>query len=123
MRDPAMSRYRAALFDGERLQACIFIGPDCKLPPRDWLVQLFRKDRLESRERAALLSGAPGANQEDQGRIVCACFGVGENTIRKAVRDRGLTTPEAVGEVLKAGTNCGSCVAELRALIAETRSA
>ncbi len=37
----AVSTCRAALFDGERLEACIFIGPDFQLSERDWLVRLF----------------------------------------------------------------------------------
>jgi hypothetical protein len=36
-----------------------------------------------------------------------------------AIREQGLTTPEAIGAALKAGTNCGSCVPELRQLIAQ----
>ena len=34
-----------------------------------------------------------------------------------AIRDRGLTTPAELGEALRAGTDCGSCIPEIRALI------
>jgi assimilatory nitrate reductase catalytic subunit len=48
---------------------------------------------------------------------VCACFNVGEKTIRKAIQEQGLKTVEAIGHCLQAGTNCGSCVPELRSLL------
>ncbi len=119
MFDSAANRYRAARIVDGRLESCIFIGPDCHLPPRDWLVQLFAKDRLDQQERLRVLAGTPGKGQEDIGPIVCSCFGVGRNTLVKAIQ-AGATTPEALGERLQAGTNCGSCVPELRALIEET---
>jgi assimilatory nitrate reductase catalytic subunit len=43
---------------------------------------------------------------------------VGRNALREAIAAGGLASPEAVGAALKAGTGCGSCVPELRALIA-----
>jgi assimilatory nitrate reductase catalytic subunit len=48
-------------------------------------------------------------------RAVCACFKVGESQIRSAVA-AGATLP-TLQEELKCGTNCGSCVPELRRLI------
>ncbi len=119
--DAAAGHYRgAALLDG-RLEYCVFIAPDHELPPRSWLAGLFKRPSLDSPERASLLAGRPGRGQEDQGRLVCACFGVGVNTLIKAIRQDGLTSPEQVGAALQAGTNCGSCVPELRKLIAQTQ--
>lgn len=66
--------------------------------------------------------GKPPAGQEDVGRIVCACFSVGVNTIVNAIRQQGLTTPEQIGQALKAGTNCGSCVPELKTLLTTTET-
>jgi len=102
-----------------RLQACLFVAPTHELPLRNWLAGLFAVQELGTAERASLLAGRPGGGQRDCGRIVCACFGVGLNTLTTAIRERGLTTPEAIGATLKAGTNCGSCVPELRQLIAQ----
>jgi assimilatory nitrate reductase catalytic subunit len=48
-------------------------------------------------------------------RSVCACFKVGESEIRSAVA-RGATLP-SLQKTLKCGTNCGSCVPELRRLV------
>ena len=113
--------YRGIRLVGERLESCIFIAPDHALPPRNWLAGLFEKNRLDPDERRSLLIGRPASGQEDTGRIICSCFGVGENTLCKAIQSQGLKTPEDIGRQLKAGTNCGSCIPELKALIAAVR--
>ncbi len=114
--DTATRRYRAARLAAGRLESCIFIGPDSVLPPRDWLASLLAKGVLDSATRASLLAGTPLNGVADCGRQICACFGVGENTIRSAMAD-GCVSVRAVGQRLKAGTNCGSCVPEIRALL------
>ena len=68
-------------------------------------------------ERAALLAGAP-LKGGDAGPTVCACFSVGRNTLLKAIRG-GCLTPQAVTAKLRAGGNCGSCLPEIRTLIAD----
>ena len=113
--DSAKNHYRAARLVEGRLESCVFIGPDENLPVRDWLTTLFDQPKLSNSERASLLSGRPPADQEDFGKTVCSCFNVGEKTIRKAIVEHGLKTPEELGELLKAGTNCGSCIPELQA--------
>jgi assimilatory nitrate reductase catalytic subunit len=47
---------------------------------------------------------------------VCACFSVGAATIATAVKS-GCATVAAVGQKVKAGTNCGSCRPEIARLI------
>jgi len=117
MRDPAQQGYRAAQFREGRLERCVFVGPGPDLPPRDWLIGLFAKPELALRERLRALAGSPARAGDDAGELVCSCFNVGRNAICRAVRTLGLRTPEAIGEHLNAGTNCGSCIPELRALI------
>lgn len=120
--DTAGGSYRAARFVDGRLESSLFIGRDHHLPSHDWVASLFRAERIEARDRMWLLAGEPGPGRSDAGRIVCACFSVGVNTLIEAIRSDGLSSPEAIGAALQAGTNCGSCVPELRALIAETRA-
>jgi assimilatory nitrate reductase catalytic subunit len=120
--DQAAKRYRAARLTNGQLESCIFIGPDPQLPPREWLAGLFTLDRLDDRTRASLLTGTAPAGQADTGKIVCSCFAVGENAIRGAIAG-GCGSVEAIGQRLKAGTNCGSCVPEIRVLLsAEDRA-
>ncbi|MEW8382005.1 MAG: molybdopterin-dependent oxidoreductase [Candidatus Thiodiazotropha taylori] len=119
MMDSAGGQYRGVSVNDGQLQSCLFIGPDHNLPKRDWLVQLFAKKHLSRQERLRLLAGAPMNAQEDAGKTVCACFGVGLNTLVSAIEDQGLQTTQAIGEKLKAGTNCGSCLSEINRLIKE----
>jgi assimilatory nitrate reductase catalytic subunit len=116
--DNAARRYRAARLTNGRLESCIFIGPDPQLPPRDWLASLFALESLDAATRAGILAGIPPKGQKEAGKQVCACFGVGEATICDAIRN-GCASVEALGARLKAGTNCGSCVPELKTLLAQ----
>jgi assimilatory nitrate reductase catalytic subunit len=117
-RDAAMGRYRAACLEDGRLEAVFFIAPDQRLPEREWLASLFDKPKLETAELAGLLAArSRNGSVSDTGRTVCACFNVGEKTILNAIQTQGLKTVEAVGQCLKAGTNCGSCVPEIRRLL------
>lgn len=68
-------------------------------------------------ERHGLLSGRDLA-RPSVGKIVCSCFSVGENTIAEAIEKQGCSTPGELGRVLKCGTNCGSCIPELKTLLA-----
>ena len=121
--DSTQLNYRGARIIDGRLDAVIIIGPGYNLPPRDWLVALFKKQRLEPTERARLLRGTPPRGERDAGAIVCSCFSVGANTLTRAIREQRLQTPEEIGAALRAGTNCGSCVPELRRLIVDAMEA
>ena len=123
LHDSTQLQYRAARIVDGRLDAVLIISPDHDLPARDWLVGLFERERLEDADRMHLLRGTPPSGQQDVGAIVCSCFSVGVNTLTRAISDQGLETPEALGEALSAGTNCGSCLPELRRLITDVRQA
>jgi assimilatory nitrate reductase catalytic subunit len=116
--DVAAGIYRAAHIVDDRLDACIYVSlrPN-QLPARNWLGSLFTQQSLEESERAALLAGRPPGARVDPGRLVCSCFGVGRNTILRAIEERGLTDARQVGACLRAGTNCGSCLPEINALL------
>ncbi len=109
--------YRAVQLVDERIEACLFVSPRPDLPSRAWLAGLFDVPRLSERERAAVLAGRPADPAADGGAPVCVCFGVGRNAIEAAVA-RGCHDARAIGTALRAGTNCGSCVPEIKRLIA-----
>lgn len=118
-RDVRAGVYRAAgLLDG-RVMAVFFLGTDPALPDRRWLGELFTADALSPAQRRTLLAGRQAQAGPDPGPTVCACFGVGRNTICRAIASQGLQSPEAIGTALRAGTNCGSCVPELGKLLAQ----
>jgi assimilatory nitrate reductase catalytic subunit len=49
-------------------------------------------------------------------------FGVGRHVIQAAIAD-GCTDPAAIGGRIGAGSQCGSCIPELRRLIAAAAAA
>ena len=116
--DASAGLYRAVLIENERVQSCIFVSPRADLPARAWLAGLFAKKKLAEADRVSLMLGEPVGGVVDAGPTVCSCFGVGRNTIAEAIRKHGLKTPGEVTARLKAGGNCGSCVPEIRSLIA-----
>ena len=80
---------------------------------------LFAADALSDDQRRMLLSGKSIDGLANAGPIVCACFGVGRNTICDAIAG-GAQSAAEIGARLKAGTNCGSCIPEMKRLIAQT---
>jgi assimilatory nitrate reductase catalytic subunit len=113
--------YRAASFAGERIEACVFVGPGHDAGDWDVVKGLFATDALSDDQRRVLLSGRAAEGGASAGPIVCACFGVGRNTICDAIAS-GARTPSAIGAKLKAGTNCGSCIPEMKRLIAQAET-
>ncbi|MDX8454947.1 molybdopterin-dependent oxidoreductase [Mesorhizobium sp. VK9D] len=114
--------YRAAVIDdgGAMAEALLVAAPD-QLPARDWLVSLLAtRQKLSTADRHALLSGRSPVPMPAIGRVVCACFHIGANQLASAVAS-GCDSLEAIGSTLRAGTNCGSCRSEIRAIIGKGR--
>jgi assimilatory nitrate reductase catalytic subunit len=114
--DLKKQRYRVAIIKNDQLDAVVFVAPNYELPTRTWLSSLFTEYPLSDEARSNLLAGKPGADQPDVGPLVCACFGVGENTIKEAIKCGESKSVEDIGKQLKAGTNCGSCIPEIKKL-------
>ena len=76
---------------------------------------------MAAHEATALLAGA--AAGADPGPLVCACFGVGQRAILAALAEGRASCTGSLGRLLKAGTNCGSCLPELEALLTARRTA
>ena len=114
--DPRKAMFRYAGILHGQLAACIFFGPPgADFPGVEQAKSLLGKD-ISAMERIALLAGASG-RMGATAKIVCACFSVSQDTITAAIRDDGLTTPAQIGARVKAGTNCGSCIPELKKLL------
>jgi assimilatory nitrate reductase catalytic subunit len=117
--DEHTGSYRAAAFSGETLELCLFTGPAHEvLPSTAPLKAAFRQGVLSRVERIALLSGCGTGHGEPEGATICACFGVRLGAIQAAIA-AGAVTAGAIGERLRAGTNCGSCQPELRRILRE----
>ena len=110
--------FRAASFAGDRIETCLFVGPARDAGDWDVVKTLFAADSLSNDQRRMLLSGQSADGLASAGPVVCACFGVGRSTILAAIA-AGACTPAEIGVKLKAGTNCGSCIPEMKRLIAQ----
>jgi assimilatory nitrate reductase catalytic subunit len=111
--------FRAAAFTGGRIETCLFVGPARDAGDWDVVKTLFAADALGDDQRRMLLSGKSADGLASCGPIVCACFGVGRTTICDAIAG-GARSAAEIGVQLKAGTNCGSCIPELKRLVAQT---
>ncbi|MEH2312329.1 MAG: Fe-S cluster assembly protein NifU [Nostoc sp.] len=56
-------------------------------------------------------------DDDDEGALVCSCFGISEAKIRRVVLENNLTGAEEVTNYVKAGGGCGSCLANIDDII------
>jgi assimilatory nitrate reductase catalytic subunit len=114
--DAHLGTHNFALVEDRRLVFALFVSPEPVAVSRQWAAgQLVATH--EPATRARLLAGRPSADMPDTGAIVCSCHSVGANAITDAVVSGGCLTVDQIGEALKAGTNCGSCRAEIKEII------
>ena len=111
--DARRGTMRLALVQDGLVMAALFVARSPVAVARGHLVA-----QIGRAPAPGLLAGYAGHGAPDAGPIICACFNVGAHTISRAITDHGLMTVEAVGAMVQAGTNCGSCRPEIRALIA-----
>ncbi len=109
--------YRVAAFAQGRLEGCLFIGPAAATPPWDAVKEMFAADALAPPQRRMVLSAKSADGLTDAGPTVCSCFGVGLNAIRRALSSGAAANVDEIGKALRAGTNCGSCLPELRRIV------
>lgn len=64
----------------------------------------------------------PEAHEDDDGKLICQCFGISEPKIRRAIAENNLLEVEQVTSYVKAGGGCGSCLADIEDLIASVRA-
>jgi NifU-like protein len=58
---------------------------------------------------------------EDEGEVICQCFGVTDKLIEKVVAEHSLSTVEEVTHYTKAGGGCGACHERIEQAIARAR--
>lgn len=115
LNDPATGHYRRAALDKDgRLLAWLAIGETLPVCDVDWLADCFADDA--DIQHMAILAGQPADAGPDLGPVICSCFQVRQKTIEGVVEE-GADSVEAIGKGCQAGTNCGSCIPELRGLL------
>ncbi|WP_414527168.1 Fe-S cluster assembly protein NifU [Nodularia chucula] len=63
----------------------------------------------------------PSHDDEEEGALICSCFGITEAKIRRAVLENHLTDAEQVTNYVKAGGGCGSCLATIDDIIRDVK--
>ncbi|MZR62014.1 nitrate reductase [Alcanivorax sp. DP30] len=115
LNDPSTGHYRRAALDaGGKLIAWLAIGESLPLCDVEWLASCFAG--VEDVQPLSILAGQPADAGPDLGPVICSCHQVRQKTIEASVEE-GADTVEAIGLCCKAGTNCGSCIPELRGLL------
>lgn len=115
-RDAKRGICKRALMEEGRLLGVRLTG---ETVARDWLKEIIAQGGDAESLRPWLFAplSAPPAGQIQRGRIVCNCMDVSEQEIMAEFRS-GLDLA-AMQAKLKCGTQCGSCVPELKRLVAQ----
>ena len=87
------------------------------LPPEKMHCSVMGREALDA--AIANYHGKSYEQAHDDGELVCHCFGVGVNKIKKAVWENHLTTVEEVTNYTKAGGGCQSCHMRIEEIIDE----
>jgi assimilatory nitrate reductase catalytic subunit len=109
--------YRVAAFARGRLEGCLFVGPAQAAPQWDAVKHMFASEELAAAQRRMVLAGRSADGLPEAGPVICSCFGVGLNVIRGTLRSGAAANVEEIGKALRAGTNCGSCLPELKRIV------
>jgi assimilatory nitrate reductase catalytic subunit len=114
--DPRRAIFRYAGLVQGQLAGCVFFAP----PGQDFAGIEQAKNLLgkevSAMDRISLLAGLQ-AQSAAASQTICACFSVSEAEITAAIAEQGCRSPAEIGKALKAGTNCGSCIPEIKKLL------
>ncbi|MFT6275393.1 MAG: assimilatory nitrate reductase catalytic subunit, partial [Halioglobus sp.] len=106
---------RFICYSDQHLELVIYSNRDKQaLPTPIWLQGLVEM-ALQGESYWSLLAGE-AYQQRASGRRICSCFKVSEKRIIEAI-EGGAQSVEELGQTLHCGTNCGSCIPELSALL------
>ena len=61
-------------------------------------------------------------HEDDEGTLICTCYGITEPKVRRVIIENDLTTVEQVTNYVKAGGGCGSCLAGIEDILTEVRA-
>ena len=120
--DPAQGIYRAAAFIDGEFDGCLSIGPGDSALRWDGLTALI----LAGAPQDGSSSFTPSVSatiEDNDGPMVCACIGVGLETIRTCLRAGHAASVADVSKATGAGSSCGSCLPELKRIVAREKRA
>ncbi len=87
------------------------------LPPQKMHCSVMGREALE----AAIKNYETGdcADRSLEDKVLCTCYGVSENEVRRVAIENQLTTVEEVTNFTKAGGGCGKCREKIQAILDE----
>ncbi len=115
MHDSRAGAHRWLVMKDSRPTGLLFVAREPVLASRALLCAEFEKS--EPRDARALLAGRAPAGVLDRGRTICVCHGVGAREIEAALVAHDGADANAIGQLTKAGTGCGSCRPEIQRIV------
>ena len=89
------------------------------LPKEKMHCSVMGRDALHA--AIACYRGEPAPEEELEGELVCQCFGVTDEQIKRVVKENNLSTIEEVTNFTKAGGGCELCHDKIEQLIVQVR--
>ena len=92
------------------------------LPEEKMHCSVMGQEALEvaiAKYRGGPLPGHDHAHPDMEGEVVCKCFGITDQFLKKVIKENDLHTADQVTHFTKAGGGCGGCVPKIKELIAE----
>ncbi len=111
--DKAKRYYKKCIVQNDRLVGAILLGDKSEFLEFKELIQ--NKTEL-SDKRNELLRGSRSTTEAVVGKLVCSCNNVGEGNIEKAIKS-GCKDFTELCKKTGAGTGCGSCKPEVKAIL------
>jgi len=109
--------YQAAAFLDGHLDGCFLIAPSGA--PASWDLAGLAAVAAQAEDPARRIPKSQACDYiEGTEPVICACFRVSLDAVRAAVHG-GAVSVEEIGRMLRAGTNCGSCLPELKRIVVD----
>lgn len=87
------------------------------LPPQKMHCSVMGREALEAAIKNFKTGENADRNLEDT--VLCTCYNVSENEVRRVITENSLTTVEEVTNFTKAGGGCGRCKEKIAAILKE----
>ena len=91
------------------------------LPPQKMHCSVMGREAMEAAIRNFETGEKTDRNLEDE--VLCTCYNVSENEVRRVIIENQLTTVEEVTNFTKAGGGCGRCRPKIQAILDEINGA
>lgn len=87
------------------------------LPPQKMHCSVMGQEALEDALKKLLGEKKDNQQNDNNDKIVCQCFNISENLLRKEIRENNLKTVDDVTNYVKAGGACGHCKSSIAEIL------